>query len=93
MPRTGGGGLGREWGFGDKVSASESERLGRWMMVRTAQQCEYTWCHRAAQFNMVKTVCFILCDFYHNKNKFKSPKVVLTFETYHESYKTHPRFK
>jgi len=45
MPRTGGGGVGRENGDLGTVSASENERLGRWMMVRIAHQCECTWCH------------------------------------------------
>ena len=33
----------------------------RRVMVRAVQQCE------CMQLNMVKIVCFILCDFYHNK--------------------------
>ena len=44
-------------------------------MVRVAQWCECTSCHRNVQLNMVKTVCVILCDFYHNEKKifFKHP--------------------
>ena len=39
------------------------------MMVRVAQWCECTSCHRNVQLNMVKTVCVILRDFYHNEKK------------------------
>ena len=44
-------------------------------MVRVAQWCECTSCHWNVQLNMVKTVCVILCDFYHNEKKifFKHP--------------------
>ena len=37
-------------------------------MVRVAQ-CECPECHWTVQLNIVKIVCFILCDFYHNKKK------------------------
>ena len=41
-------------------------------MVRVAQLCECTQCHWTVRLNMVKIVCFILCDFYHNKKTLKS---------------------
>ena len=31
---------------------------------------ECTYCHCTVQLNMVKIVCFILCDFFHNKKNF-----------------------
>ena len=36
-------------------------------MVRVAQPCGYTQCHLNVQLNMVKIICFRLCDFCHNK--------------------------
>ena len=38
-------------------------------MLTVAQQCKCTKCYY--DVNVVKTVCFILCDFYHNKKKFR----------------------
>ena len=38
-------------------------------MVRDAKQYECGYCHKTVQLNTVKIVCFILCDFYHNKQK------------------------
>ena len=63
--------VGREWGElvfnGDRVSVYGGEKIERWRMVRVAQQCECIWCHWTAELNMVKIVCFMLCDLYHNK--------------------------
>ena len=39
-------------------------------MVRVAQQGERTQCLWAAQLSMAKIACFVLCDFYHNKENF-----------------------
>ena len=40
------------------------------LMVKATQQCECTWGQWAVQLNMVKIVCFILCEFYHNTKTF-----------------------
>ena len=53
---------------GDRASVQEVEIFRRWMMMRVAQ-CQCTQCHRTVQLHMVKIACFILCDFWHNKNK------------------------
>ena len=42
------------------------------MMVRVAQPCDCTECRWTVRLNVVKIVCFILCDFYHNKKKIKA---------------------
>ena len=54
---------------GDRVSVKEGEQFWRRMMVRDAKQYECGYCHKTVQLNTVKIVCFILCDFYHNKQK------------------------
>ena len=39
-------------------------------MRTLAEQYGCTQCHRTAQLNTVKIVCFMSCDFYHNKKNF-----------------------
>lgn len=41
----------------------------RRMTVTVARQCEWTQGHGIVRLNMVNTVCFIFCDFYHNKKR------------------------
>ena len=53
----------------ETVSIYEGENFGRRMMVRDAQQCDYTSCYWTGLLNIVKIVCFILSNFYHNKNQ------------------------
>lgn len=65
-----GGGLGAQC-LMETVSMQEGENFGRRMMVRHAQQCDYTSCYWTGLLNIVKMGCFISCDFYHNKKKRK----------------------
>ena len=46
------------------------------MMVRAAQQYEYTLVSWTVQLNMVKIVRFILCDFYQMQHFFKKKEFI-----------------
>ena len=41
----------------------------RWIVLIIAQKCECPYCHRTVHLKMVKIINFILCIFYHDKNK------------------------
>ena len=54
--------------MGTGFQIGQVKKFWRQMVVMVAQQCECTECHRTVHWKIGKTVNFMLCIFYHNKN-------------------------